>query len=172
MRTLEDLLVSYSQADAAAFDALYARVSPLLYAIAMRRLGHDADAQDAVQKTFLKIHRHVLSYDPAKPAMAWIAGIARNVIADVLRERAKHGAAHVVFNDEDAHAATEKADGSANAELEVDRLLAALSVADRELLRSRLLSNESFEILATRMQVSPASLRQRFSRLVRRLRRA
>jgi RNA polymerase sigma-70 factor (ECF subfamily) len=69
-----------------------ADLKPLMkrvYAYAAYRLGDGPDAEDATSETLERALRYRKSYDPRKgePA-AWLIGIARHCVDDILRARA------------------------------------------------------------------------------------
>ncbi len=72
--------------DSAAFTAMYARHSPLVYSIAWRILEDREEASDVLQQVFLKFHQKAALYSAEKgrPA-AWLAALARNQSVDQLR---------------------------------------------------------------------------------------
>jgi RNA polymerase sigma-70 factor (ECF subfamily) len=54
-----------------------------------RLLGRVYPADDAAQEVFLRAHRALASYDPARPFEGWILTIASNYCIDVVRRRRK-----------------------------------------------------------------------------------
>jgi len=78
-----------------ALEACYLRWSPLVFTLALRRLGEDADAQDVTQEVFLKAWRGRAGYDPdQRPLPAWLVGIARHTIADRMSSRTRDHRLH------------------------------------------------------------------------------
>jgi RNA polymerase sigma factor (sigma-70 family) len=64
------------------------KVIPLIYAYVAYRLGDGPDADDATSETIERALRYRESYDPAKgEPMAWLIGIARNCISDIVGQR-------------------------------------------------------------------------------------
>jgi RNA polymerase sigma-70 factor (ECF subfamily) len=60
-----------------------------VYGYAAYRLGDGADAEDATSDTFERALRYRSSFDPSKgSAAAWLIGIARRAVDDVLAARA------------------------------------------------------------------------------------
>jgi RNA polymerase sigma factor (sigma-70 family) len=81
--TDEELLAAYQRADTAAFEEFFRRHKRLIYSFLYSKLGTKWDAEEAFQKTFLKIHRYILKYDPTQSALGWVITIARNVAWDL-----------------------------------------------------------------------------------------
>lgn len=68
--------------------AAYAAHGAELYRFALRALGDDGMAQDAVQETFLRAWRAADRYDPELSSLrVWLFAIARNVVVDSTRRR-------------------------------------------------------------------------------------
>jgi RNA polymerase sigma factor (sigma-70 family) len=71
----------------AALNALFEEYRPVLYAIALRMLGHGDDAKDAVQDTYLKASTHIETLKDIKATGAWLMSIVRNHCLMELRHR-------------------------------------------------------------------------------------
>lgn len=85
---LAALLEAVGRRDRAAFKALYDRVAPKLFAIALRILRDKGAAEDALQEIFLRIWQNAGSFSPdAGSALGWLIAIARNRAIDLLRSR-------------------------------------------------------------------------------------
>jgi RNA polymerase sigma-70 factor (ECF subfamily) len=81
-RSLTDLAVRAKSGDSASFDELVTRLRGPLVAFLSRRLGHQADADDVAQETFLRAYRHIDSYDPERPFSTWLFAIGKNVASN------------------------------------------------------------------------------------------
>ncbi len=81
------LIVSIAtNADRAAFAALFDRFAPRLKAYALRSGASHSLAEDIAQETMLALWRKAGSFNPARAtAEAWIFAIARNLRIDLLR---------------------------------------------------------------------------------------
>jgi RNA polymerase sigma-70 factor (ECF subfamily) len=83
-----DLVRAIAGGDQAALGALYDRHNRPCFSFALRMLGSERDAEEAVQETFVRIWRNAGRYDPAIAGVgSWILSIARNLCIDELRRR-------------------------------------------------------------------------------------
>ncbi len=72
----------------AALATLYDRYHRQSFAFAVRILGAEADAEEAVQETFVRVWRNARQYDASKAAvLSWLLSITRNLCLDELRRR-------------------------------------------------------------------------------------
>ena len=73
--------------DTKIFEELYHRYGDRMKSIAWNHLGNAADAEDAVQETFLKVHRAASTYTGEASFSTWIYKILVNTCYDALRKR-------------------------------------------------------------------------------------
>jgi RNA polymerase sigma-70 factor (ECF subfamily) len=85
----ESWMASAQAGDARAYDMLLRACLPMLRAVARRRIGEPAEAEDAVQDTLLSIHRLRHTYDPARPIRPWLVAICERRCVDRLRRRGR-----------------------------------------------------------------------------------
>lgn len=69
------------------FERIYRQFGERMKSIAYNHLGNISDAEDAVQETFLKIHRAAATYSGEASFSTWIYRILINTCYDVLRKR-------------------------------------------------------------------------------------
>jgi RNA polymerase sigma-70 factor (ECF subfamily) len=67
-------------------DALVRQHADLVYRVARRVTGNDADAADATQEALVKLWNHLDGVEPAS-RRAWSARVARNAALDLVRRR-------------------------------------------------------------------------------------
>lgn len=82
------LIDRVAQRDEVALKALYDLTSGKLYGLALRVLGKNEWAEDALQDTFLQVWRTAPDYRASlSPPMAWLGLIVRSRSLDLLRRR-------------------------------------------------------------------------------------
>lgn len=70
---------------------LYKRYSGLVYSLARAIVDNDADAEEVVLDTFMKVWREAGRFDPARGSVrSWITTIARSRALDRIRSRKRH----------------------------------------------------------------------------------
>jgi RNA polymerase sigma-70 factor (ECF subfamily) len=107
----EALMEAYVGGDVAAFQRLFERLAPSVYAFFQRSAG-SAAAEDLLQTTFLKLHGARGRWRPGERLRPWVFTIAANVRADWAR---KQGRAAEEALDEEALPAAPSAEAGAAA---------------------------------------------------------
>lgn len=82
-----ELLERVAAGSEAAFTELVGRYQHRFFGVARRMLGHDGDAEDAVQATFLRVFRHAGAYRNEWRGSTWLYRILTNVCVDQWRKR-------------------------------------------------------------------------------------
>lgn len=75
--------------DSDVFASIYDRHGERMKSIAYHQLGNVSDAEDAVQETFLKVHRAAASYNGEAAFTTWLFRILINTCYDMLRKRSR-----------------------------------------------------------------------------------
>jgi RNA polymerase sigma-70 factor (ECF subfamily) len=66
---------------------LYRMYGPAIYARCRSLLQDAAEAEDATQETFTRVHRHLTRLPPGREALYWIQRVATNYCLNELRNR-------------------------------------------------------------------------------------
>ena len=167
MKELTELLTRYQAGDAKAFREFFARTKTLVFNYLRRRTQSQAEAEDAFQETYYRIHKYILTFDPEKNPIGWVLSIARNVVARLWRRNSRIKSADV--DPEQLHDLRSSAKAVDDAE-EVGSLLETLDPRDRRLLEQRYLEDKSFAEIARTEGMKQDNARQVISRAVRKLR--
>ena len=75
------------EGDQAAFRTLFDRYHRRVFAVALGVLRNPADARDVVQEAFVKVHRHLGSFQGASSFYTWLYRITMNLSIDQVRRR-------------------------------------------------------------------------------------
>lgn len=142
---------------AVAWQVLYESAVSNLSAYIRWRVGHDADARDAIQDVWLVAARRIADFEPARaPFAIWLRGIAAGIIRNRLRSRARHNG--VALQPEDSaqaenHTALHVAEALAQLPEHYEQVLAAKYIdgsSVREIAGLRGESPKAVESLLTR----------------------
>ncbi len=82
-----ELILQAQHGNEEALETLIQRHLALVYGLALRYLGHQADAEDASQETFVKAWKNLHKFNLEKNFQTWILTIAKNTCLDILRKK-------------------------------------------------------------------------------------
>ncbi len=83
----ENLARQSQGGDLAAFEELVRRYENRIYAFVFQSCGHDADAREITQDTFVRAFKAIAQFDPRRSFAAWLFAIARRKGIDCFRAR-------------------------------------------------------------------------------------
>jgi RNA polymerase sigma-70 factor, ECF subfamily len=86
-RVADDLLEGCRAGRVEAFERLYSLEAARMKSLAMNLLGNAADAEDAVQETFLKVYRGARDFKGESAVSTWAFRILLNTCYDAMRRR-------------------------------------------------------------------------------------
>jgi RNA polymerase sigma-70 factor (ECF subfamily) len=87
-RSDSELMQAFARGERSAADELYGRFAPRVFGLGMVMLGNEAQAEDLVQDTFVKVWRTCSSYDARRGSLdTWVLLIARSLAIDFIRRR-------------------------------------------------------------------------------------
>jgi RNA polymerase sigma-70 factor (ECF subfamily) len=160
-----DLLIARARRrDIGAFEELYRHFNRPVYTLAVRLLGQESEAFDALQDTFLKVYEQLDSYRFDAPFWAWLRKIAVNVALSRLRGRRD-------FVELDALDPVDRADPLQHAsQADVLRLLSLLPPASRAVLWLYHVEGYSHEEIAQSFERSVSFSKSQVARAGARLR--
>ena len=145
------------------FFELFEQYKGMLYAIALRMLGHGEDAKDAVQETFIKAYTHLNTLHDSAAFGGWLKSIIYNHCLMELRYRKKK----VIALDKYAKDKEVFADAECNSEKapeEIKSVLAGLSETLQLTSMLRFFSkNSSYEEIASFLSIPVGTVRSRLA---------
>lgn len=159
--------------DEAAFVTLYRRHARSILAFLVRRTRDPELSADACAETFAVLTRDVLARrDPPASVSGWLHGVARNKAIDAQRagraeESARRSLEMPLLELTDPGMAEVERMGD---DVRVETALDALPSAQRVAVQARVLREEPYETIARSQHVSSATVRQRVTRGLAKLR--
>ncbi len=171
---LRALVARARESDPDAWEALYRRAYPRLFAYARRRLATEAQAEDAVSEAMTRAMHHIGDFTWSGSGIdGWLFGIARNVVYETYRE-----SAHSTPTDPAALVSRATPSGGDPLDRlvsdEESRLLRAafdrLTAGDRELLELRVVVGLDASQVGAVTGQRPGAVRTAQSRALKRLR--
>lgn len=168
---LRILTTALARGDDAAWAQFHRDYGPRIFRqlLAVTHGDHDL-ASDALQQTYLRVARHVRPCDVEPMFLAWLRIVARTALSDCRRRRMSFWHLLRRRRDEPSDDATASAENEI-LQATLDRALAALAPAERELLEAKYLSGCSVRVLAEKLAASPKAIESRLTRARAELRR-
>lgn len=152
------------------FEERYSQVFDKLYRYMYVRIPHAADCEDLVAEVMLSAYSHLEQYDPAKGNLEqWLMGSARYHVIDYWRGQ------RVTLEFDEAILLLDALDRETGLETTIDqkimveKMFATLPAEVLALLNLRYSDGLTYEEIAHLTQKQPASVRQFFSRLHKKL---
>ena len=156
----------------AAWEEMVRQYSRRIYNLAYRFTGNRAAAEDLTQEVFLRLYRTLEQYDPREGDLSsWLMRVARNLIIDDYRRRARTPAQngedlaeheyHLRADErEDPHALIERRELSE----QIHAALAKLSPELRACVILRDLEGLSYQEIAEALQIPEGTVKSRINR--------
>jgi RNA polymerase sigma-70 factor (ECF subfamily) len=156
----------------AAWEEMVRQYSRRIYNLAYRFTGNRAAAEDLTQEVFLRLYRTLEQYDPREGDLSsWLMRVARNLIIDDYRRRARTPAQngedlaeheyHLRADErEDPHALVEQRELSE----QIHAALAKLSPELRACVILRDLEGLSYQEIAEALQIPEGTVKSRINR--------
>jgi RNA polymerase sigma-70 factor (ECF subfamily) len=154
--------------DAIAFDTVYAELNRQLYTFLVRLTRRRDVADDLLEETWLRLVKHAGRLRPDTRLGPWLFTVARNLYVSYLRSRLLEDSAMssglALWPVATAHASPFEATAANELERRVERALASLPVASREVLLLVWVAGLDPSDAADVCGVTPQTLRQRLHR--------
>jgi RNA polymerase sigma-70 factor, ECF subfamily len=168
--------------DQEAFRDLVERHSRSVFRLAYRLTGHEHDAEDVVQDTFLKAYRQLRQFESRSSFATWLYRITVNCAHDLLRQRPRAGT-RPSLDDETANLGASLADGSAASDparelarrqidARVRAALAELTAQERAAFIMRHYEGLSIDEIGRALDLGTSAAKHSVFRAVRKLRRS
>ncbi len=157
-------LSKISEGDMSALTVVYDCMARQMFALALTILKNYADAEDAIQETFLKVMQSIDTYRKNGNARAWVLSITRNTAIDILRKKKDSVCV------EDVSAMSKQSSNNDFSEkLIIDEALMALEQQDREIVVLKIVSRMKFREISELVGLPLATVQKRYQRALKKL---
>jgi len=175
-------VVARAQAgDRDAFGILVERHSRAVFRVAYRLTGHEQDAEDVVQETFLHAFNQIGRFEMRSSVATWLYRIAFNCAHDLLRQRPRAARHDSIDDEQGAGMANRLADAAPGPDrqfesAEIDRRvkdgLSGLSEQERAAFILRHFEGQSIDEIGQALGLQASATKHSIFRAVQKMRRA
>lgn len=173
------LVLRFNTGDATAFDEIVARFRERMFAVAFSLLRNRTDAEEIAQDTFIRAHRGLGSFRGDSSLATWLHRIALNLSRNRYwyhHRRRRHATLSLdcAFSEDNSASFTDLVatgeTGPARAAVAtefvdlVDRCMARLGEAQREILTARNHRHHSYAEIARRLGIKVGTVKSRIAR--------
>ena len=170
-RELKILVTRAAAGDADAWEALYRRAYPRLFAYSRRRLRSDHEADDAVSETMLRALDRITAFTWKGAGFdAWLYGIARNVVQEAHRHSGRVSSSADPADTEATAAGPLEQVVGREQRADVRTAFGRLSAEDQEVLELRVVAGLSADGAGEVLGRRPGAVRMAQSRALGRFR--
>jgi len=144
---------------------LYDQYADSLYGIIRRVLEDEQLAEDALQKTMLKVWQNIISFDPARASLfTWMSVIARNTALDQKRLKTYQAKQKTVQVDDIVYKSEVRTTDGAN--IDAARLLAGLEENNRIVLEYAYLKGYTQQEISDSLQIPLGTVKTRLRKAI------
>ena len=159
---VDEVLALARNGDRDAFNILMMRHEQVVMRLALRMLGSREDAMDAAQETFLRVFRHLHTFDIKRDFSAWLYRIAVNACRDLAKRR-RPGTALELISDTPVSERQESDVLQAQQRRMLRQALSILSAKERAALVLRDIEGLDTIEVARLLKSSPTTIRSQIS---------
>jgi RNA polymerase sigma-70 factor (ECF subfamily) len=159
------LVARAKDGDAASYEQLVLRYQGPMYRLALRMLGHRADAEDVVQEVFLSVWRRLTTLADDAAFVAWLYRMTTNRCLNVIR--ARHPRADVEIDEQPSGSPAARPDQAAEVSAQLTVLTSALerlTAEQRACWLLREVHGRSYDEIAQTLGTTSTAVRGRIAR--------
>ena len=166
--------------DKDAYGVLVARYSQVAFRVAFRMTGNEADAEEAVQETFLRGYQKLENFEGRSSMATWFYRIATNCALDMVGRSRPEAQSRIAEESDPDRGEVQLADIKAgpdrlllSSEIEATQQAAmrSLTPTERTAFVLRHMEDRSTEEIAAALKIAPNAAKQAVFRAVKKLRR-
>ena len=145
-----------------ALTVVYDCMARQMFALALSILKSYADAEDAMQETFLKVIQSINTYRKNGNARAWLLSITRNTAIDIMRKKDNS-----LCVEDTAFVSKESKDFAEK--IAIEDALMTLDREDREIVVLKIVSGLKFREISQLTELPLTTVQKRYQRALKKL---
>lgn len=157
-------LCRLSEGDISALTVIYDCMARQMFALALSILKNYADAEDAMQETFLKVIQSIGTYRKDGNARAWLLSITRNTAIDIMRKKKD-----IVCIEDFSAIPKQSSHRDFTDRLILDEALMKLEQNDREIVVLKIVSGMKFSEISELIGLPLTTVQKRYQRALKSL---
>ena len=155
-------LCKISEGDMSALTVIYDCMARQMFTLALSILKSYADAEDAMQETFLKVIQSINTYRKNGNARAWLLSITRNTAIDIMRKKNNS-----LCVEDTAFVSKESKDFAEK--IAIEDALMTLDREDREIVVLKIVSGLKFREISQLTELPLTTVQKRYQRALKKL---
>ena len=155
-------LCKISEGDMSALTVVYDCMARQMFTLALSILKSYADAEDAMQETFLKVIQSINTYRKNGNARAWLLSITRNTAIDIMRKKNNS-----LCVEDTAFVSKESKDFAEK--IAIEDALMTLAREDREIVVLKIVSGLKFREISQLTELPLTTVQKRYQRALKKL---
>lgn len=162
-----------AKGDTEAFEKLVLQYQDQIFRLCLRMTGNEEDAADMTQEAFLKVWKHLESFQFDASFSTWLYRLASNCCLDLLRARKRKPTISLTVEDDEQSQVLDVTDSAPTPEEaaicqeEREHLQQAMKQLDdeqRQILTLRVVNDLSYTEIAKILQIKEGTVKSRLSR--------
>ncbi|MEZ5035274.1 MAG: RNA polymerase sigma factor [Chitinophagaceae bacterium] len=167
------LIQRLQNGDKEAFEELYDQYNAALYGIICKIVRSEEVSQDVLQDAFVKIWKHIHTYNPTKGSLfTWMLNIARNTAIDQLRKLKKENKVDIQTLDFNVDMVNTTAPGKNENTIGVTALVQKLPEEQKRLLEYIYFSGYTQKEVSEKLDIPLGTVKSRVRSAIKTLRKA
>lgn len=169
MKNISSTVIREAQAgDTCAFEVIYRHLSPSVYAVSLKIMGHEADARDVTQEVFITLFHKLAEFRHESALKTWAYRVTVNTALNMRKKRSRIEGPVVAFDEEMfAHGAEPEVlarERKAHQARVTSKLLEKLNPEQRVCLILRGVEGLSYQEIADILRININTVRTRIRR--------
>ena len=163
VKDINDIVSRFKRGDEKAFEGIYERFSKKVFNLALRYCQEEAAAEDITQETFIRVFRHIDSFNEEYSFGAWLMKIAVNLCISYRKEHWKD-AQKIIKYQEVKRTAAENPAAKAETEDAIAYYLGQMDSVSRTMMILYYLQDFTYEEISKILDCPIGTVKSRLSR--------